>query len=155
MCDSKPENNLIEHITDVHKITISQITSHNKCFLCGAEYKKRKRLVLHQYEVHCLTTFASVNHVSKIALDKKFKANLSDRKQKKRVLKVSFEIPILKKLYRMARLLTFLKVKQKNKLLCSGNRKTSRHSKMNCHNLENEPIFNKLKIQFHFFQVGQ
>jgi hypothetical protein len=67
LCKFQRFDNLISHFSDVHSVSIAKSIDNLQCLCCCQSFNTRFKLVLHQYVVHKIVTFASLNKVYSVA----------------------------------------------------------------------------------------
>jgi hypothetical protein len=63
LCENKTVFDLLQHLKQQHCLLINSKCFETSCLLCGNSVENREDLVAHQFEVHKIITFVSLNKV--------------------------------------------------------------------------------------------
>ena len=83
LCNEKVEDNLIIHLNDRHNISIKDTIEDNCCLICGEKLVNKKSFTKHQFNLHNVVSFLSLNKLFKV------KSDDYDNKTNKNMLKMS------------------------------------------------------------------
>ena len=92
VCENKHVFDLLQHFKQQHCLTINSKCFEKSCLICGSYIENRKDLVAHQFEVHRIVTFVSLNKVFTLSKYENFDVEKKKAEEKLKELRTAAEI---------------------------------------------------------------